>query len=361
MSNNAANESYLLIDELEETLASGNARDRGLMLARVADLFVAGAFRYSDQQIALFDDVLLRLSAEIEMKARAKLAQRLAYMDNAPPKLIRFFAFDDAIDVARPVLSFSPRLSDADLTENAASKGQDHLYAIGRRLELSEAITDVLVERGNDRVVRALARNAGAHFSPAGYGKLATRAVSDCVLAFGMVQRQDIPRQYLVKLIETASANVRAVLEATNPQAIAAIRDAVDEVAGAMRQQAHAPARTEQLVKTAAALAKLGSFPVDLVERALLDEGADMVLILAKAARCSWVNAKELLLMFSAARALSPHDLKAASASFERLSPETAQRIVKFREQRAKLRAQTGAQGVSPTNLAVLGSVLPPE
>ena len=357
MTTNPANESYLLIDELEETLSSGSARDRSLMLSRVTDLFVAGSFRYNAQQIALFDDVLLRLCAEIEMKARAKLAQRLAYMDNAPPKLIRRFAFDDAIDVARPVLTYSPRLSEADLTENAGCKSQDHLYAIGRRLELSEAITDVLVTRGNNRVVRALVHNAGAHFSPAGYGELVTRAAGDCVLAFGMVQREDIPRQYLVKLIATASANVRTVLEATNPQAVAAIRDAVDEVADAMRRAAHAPARTDQLKKTAAALAKLGPFPVDLVERALLDEGAEMVLVLAKAARCSWIAAKDLLLMFLAGRSLSPHDLQMASASFERLSPETAQRIVKFREQRAKLKAQDAA----PTNLAVFGSVVPPE
>src|SRR5215471_10288026 len=107
MSSNAANESYLLIDELEETLASGSARDRSLMLSRVADLFMHGASRYNAQQISLFDDVLLRLTSEIEMKARAKLAQRLAYMDNAPPRLIRRLAFDDAIDVARPVLTHS--------------------------------------------------------------------------------------------------------------------------------------------------------------------------------------------------------------------------------------------------------------
>jgi len=356
MTSNATNESYLLIDELEETLSSGSARDRSLMLSRVADLFMHGAPRYNAQQIALFDDVLLRLTAEIEMKARAKLAQRLAYMDNAPPKLIRRFAFDDAIDVARPVLTYSPRLSEADLTENAGCKSQDHLFAIGRRLEVSEAITDVLVARGNDRVVRALVHNAGAHFSPAGFGELTTRAAGDCVLAFGMVQREDIPRQYLVKLIATASANVRTVLEATNPQAVAAIRDAVDEVAGAMHRAAQAPARSDQLKKTAAALAKLGPFPLDLVERALLDEGADMVLILAKAARCNWVAAKDLLLMFLAGRSLSPHDLQMASASFERLTPETAQRIVKFREQRAKLKAQDAA----PTNLAVFGSVIPP-
>ncbi len=356
MSANAANESYLLIDELEETLASGSGRDCERMLKRVADLFVAGSLRYSERQIALFDDVLLRLSAEIELRARAVLAQRLAYMDNAPPKLIRAFAFDDAIDVARPVLSFSPRLSDADLAENAGSKSQDHLYAIGRRLQLSEAVTDVLVERGNDRVVRALARNSGAHFSSAGFGKLTTRAVRDCVLAFGMVQRDDVPRQYLVKLIDTASANVRAVLEATNPKAIAAIRDAVDEVAGAMRQAVRAPARSEHFEQTVAALAKLGPYPAELVERALLDEGADMVLTLAKAARCSWAATRDLLVMFGAKGTLSPDDLSRASASFQRMKPETARSIVHFREHRAKLRAQAGAPSPGAANVAVLPS-----
>src|SRR5712691_4013191 len=53
-------ESYLLIDELEETLAAGSGRDCEKMMQRVADLFMAGSRRYSDRQIALFDDVLLR-------------------------------------------------------------------------------------------------------------------------------------------------------------------------------------------------------------------------------------------------------------------------------------------------------------
>jgi len=355
MSAAPANDSYLLIDELEETLASGSARDCGRMLARVADLFMHGAPRYTDEQIALFDDILLRLSAEIELHARARLAHRLAYMDNAPPKLIRAFAFDDAIDVARPVLSFSPRLSDADLAENARVKGQEHLYAIGRRAELSESVTDVLVERGSDRVVRALARNTGAHFSPLGFGKLVTRATKDWVLAFGMVQRNDLPREVMVKLIETASANVRAVLEATNPKAVAAVREAVDEVATAIRREALAPPRGEEFTKTVAALAKLGPFPTDLIERSLADQGADMVLIFARASRCSWVMTKELLLQFAGKRGLSPEDLSRASVSFDRLSPETAQRIVKFRLQplpSAQGNAQGSAQG--PGKVAVI-------
>ena len=367
MSSYAANESYLLIDELEETLASGDGRNCEKMMARVADLFMAGSRRYSDEQIALFDDVLLRLSAEIEMHARARLAQQLAYVDNAPPKLIRSFAFDDAIDVARPVLARSARLSDADLVENAASKSQDHLHAIGQRPKLSEVITDVLVERGNDRVVRSLAHNAGAHFSQSGYGKLTARAGRDCVTAFRAVQRDDIPRQHLIKLIETASANVRQMLEAANPHATAAIRSAVDAVAGALHQEAReasrehaaavrdadrrlkagpiteenvrAPARAQHFEKTVVALAKLGNYPIDLVERALTDDGAGMILILAKAAGCSWATTKELIITFAASRSVSKDDLSTAQQSYERLNPQTARRIVDFREKRAKLGA----------------------
>jgi uncharacterized protein (DUF2336 family) len=334
MSAAPVNESYLLVDELEETLASGSARDCGKMLARVADLFLSHSGRYTDEQVALFDDVLLRLSAEIEMQARARLSQRFAYTDNAPPKLIRAFAFDDAIDVARPVLSFSPRLTDADLAENARCKSQEHLYAIGRRAELSEAVTDVLVERGSDRVVRALARNTGAHFSALGFGKLATRASKDGVLAFGMVQRTDMPQEIMVKLIETASANVRAVLEATNPEAVAAVREAVHAAANAVRREALAPARGEEFHNTVAALVKLGGFPADMVERALAEQGTDMVLILAKAARCPWSTAKELLVQFAGKRGISPDNLSRAAGNFERLSSETARRILTFRLQR---------------------------
>jgi hypothetical protein len=46
------------------------------------------------------------------------------------------------------------------------------------------------------------------------------------------------------------------------------------------------------------ALAKVGRLPVDLVERALLGKNEDMVLVLAKAAGCSWTTVKELMLMY---------------------------------------------------------------
>jgi len=226
-----------LIDELIGTAVSGSARQRVRILQRVADLFVAGSRRYTDAQIALFDDVLQKLAAEIEVKARVKLAQRLAYLDTAPPKLMRSLAFDDAFSVACPVLANSPRLSDDDLAENAASKSQAHLLAIAQRIDLSEKVTDVLVDRGDRRVIRTVAANRGARFSLAGYGKLTARARYDRKLTLTLGQRSDIPRQYFLKLLENASASVRAKLIAVNPAAAAAVRDVIGEVADDIQKQ----------------------------------------------------------------------------------------------------------------------------
>jgi len=358
-------ESRSLIDEVISTVSSGGLHERLRILQRVTDLFVAGSRGYSDQQIAVFDDVLQQLSADIEVKARAKLASQLAGVSNAPPKLTRSLAFDDEITVAAPVLIRSERLTDADLIENANTKSQEHLLAIAQRLKLSERVTDVLVERGDHRVVHKVVRNKGAHFSLAGYGRLTVRAQHDRKLMMVLGQRGDIPRQHFLKLLEGASAAVRAKLEALNPRAAAEIRYAIDVVATSIQHEVraaspehaaaarnayfrfrtrpvveanvHGSARTQEFEKAVVALSKLGNFPVDLVERALLDEHEDMILILSKAAACSWTTARELTLMRAAGRKLTPDDLANAFERYKMLSEETARNIVKFYGRRMEL------------------------
>jgi hypothetical protein len=267
------------------------------------------------------------------------------------------------------VLVHSEQLSDDDLVENATTKSQDHLLAIAQRLKLSEAVTDVLVDRGDDRVVHKVVRNKGARFSLAGYGKLTSRARYDRRLTLALGERSDLPRQYFLKLLEAASSTVRAKLEAAHPHAVVAIRDTVDDVATKMQREVrktsqahvaavreakrrfnvrpiseasvHGPAHAQDFEKTVVALSRLGVFSVDLVERALLDEGEDMVLLLAKAAGCSWTTARELLLMYAANRSLKPDDITLAFERYRKLSQQTARNIVVFYERRLKLRAKS--------------------
>ena len=70
------------------------------------------------------------------------------------------------------MLARSEQLDEATLIENARSKSQDHLLAISQRRVLAEAVTDVLVDRGNSQVALSTARNPGAKFSDFGYTKL---------------------------------------------------------------------------------------------------------------------------------------------------------------------------------------------
>src|ERR1700744_3129430 len=206
-----------LLDELQATLAHGTVARRVETLRRVTDLFISGAVEFSDDQIALFDDVFQCLMHHIETSAKALLSNRLAPYDRAPPLTVRALAFDDLIEVAAPVLSQSERLDDEALIETARSKSQAHLLAISTRKVLSGAVTDILVQRGNDEVVQSTVNNPGAEFSERGFHRLVSRAEGDEDLATCVGLRPTIPRHLYLKLVAKASATVRSRLEAANP------------------------------------------------------------------------------------------------------------------------------------------------
>ena len=365
-----------LIDELKAALASGT-NARGIeMLTRLTDLFVDGASRYSEEQIGIFDDVMARLVSTIEAKDRAELAHRLAPITNAPSSVIHMLAFDDDIEVAQPILRQSERLDDPALLANANTKSQRHLFAISQRQSLSETVTDVLVERGNREVVHAVVKNVGARFSDAGFRMLVKRSAGDDDLATIVGMRSDIPRPHFLVLVEKASSALRARLAA---QASSTIEGAVAAVAGGIRDEArnsspdfaaaqtaverqnsirhigeaeiHQYARDRKFEETAIALSLLCDTPIDVVERALLDPGAEIVLILAKVAGLSSTTTKAILLLRAADRAMSAKDLDQALASFNRLQPGTARRVLGF----FRTRVKKPAEPMVPPAVAVNG------
>ena len=353
-----------LLDELEEALASGNINRRIDILTRITDLFIGGAERYSEDQVGIFDDVMARLVNTIEAKARARLAHRLAPIANAPSNVIHMLAFDDDIDVASPVLSQSPRLDDRDLIVASGNKSQQHLFAIAQRVTLSETVTDVLVERGDREVVHSVVRNVGARFSDAGFRMLVKRSTGDDALATEVGLRPDIPRQHFLVLLDKASSAVRQRLAAENPQAGAAIEGVVAEVVGGLRTETrnaspdfaaaqaaverqnrirrigeseiYQYARDRKFEETAIALSIMCDTPIDVVERALLDPGAEIILILAKVAGLSSTTTKAVLLLRAADRGMSAKDLEHALSSFNRLQVDTARRVLSFFRTRAK-------------------------
>lgn len=350
---------FLLALDQAASRSSPRRRDT---LRDVTDLFVGQAEQYTEEQVELFDLVLSRLIVAIETAALAELAGRLAVVPNAPRGVIRTLAFADDIAVAGPVLTHSERLDEKDLVANARQKSQDHLLAMAQRKVLPEALTDILLDRGNAIVVRSTAGNGGARFSAPGYDKLIRHAAADDQLALVVAARPELPRHLFLRLVAKASDTVRARLQALNPQAAGEIKAVVAEVASRVRQKIDPPqvsAATQTVIDTlradeglderrvaafaqagqrdevTAALAALSGLPVVAVEQAMAHDRAETVLIITKAIGFSWPTVKAILIVRAPDREVTAYELDHCLASFDRLKRDTAMQILKFHQAKA--------------------------
>ncbi len=75
-----------LLPELEDVVQHGSAEKRAETLRRITSLFLDGAAAFNPHHVALFDDVIGTLIEEIEAKALAELARRIAPVPNAPAR-----------------------------------------------------------------------------------------------------------------------------------------------------------------------------------------------------------------------------------------------------------------------------------
>ena len=353
-----------LIDELNEAVVHGDNERRGEVLARITDLFAFGAANYAGEQILLFDDIFMRLVASIEVTARSALANRLANIPNAPPEVSRTLASDESIDVAGPMLEHFEALDSETLVEQAGTKSQKHLLAISRRKLLDAVVTDVLVERGDKPVVLSMAANPGATFSESGFTTLLKRSQGDDEIAICVGLRRDIPRHHLLKLLACASHAVRVKLDSAHIMATAVIQTAVAEAANAIQNatgtdtrnyltacahvgalhnagnldegEVESFAKMGKFEETTAALAMLCDLPIEAVERAMVQDQPESVLIIAKAIGFTWPTVKLILRLRAGDGGIGNHELEQCLGTFARLKLATAQQVVEFQRKRAQ-------------------------
>src|SRR5450631_4506211 len=355
---------HSIIAELEDAVRGGSSARRVETLRQVTDLFLNDGERLSDDQVKVFDDVLCLLIARVESRARAELGTRLAPVDYAPFEVIQHLARDQEIAVAGSVLAKSSRLRTSDLVEIASTRSQDHLLAISGRTNLPEAVTDVIVERGERKVIRKLANNASARFSDAGYSGIVAHAEADAELVEILGLRLDLPLRFLSDLLRRATEAVRARLMAVAPAELQEeIKRVLKSIADAARgdRPARNFTRAEQLVKlmkgmnelteaaiikfaktkkfdeVAASLALLNNVPTDMMARLLEGPRSDLVLIPCKSAGWSWPAVEAVLQHRPSKPKIDELTLKVAWRDYGKLSEETAQRTLRFWQVHNKL------------------------
>jgi len=139
---------------------------------------------------------------------RKGYADRVAAIPTLPHNVAVTLGGDSNAEVARLVLSLSPVLTDTDLAAIAVSQSQQHLVAIAERARLSESVTDILVERGDQKVLHTVSANEGAAFSDRGFDRLLERGEGDSIITGALAGRSDLApnrAQRVLRIVEQFS------------------------------------------------------------------------------------------------------------------------------------------------------------
>jgi uncharacterized protein (DUF2336 family) len=318
----------------------------------VTDLFLVDAeptAAAKDHYAEIADQSLGRLRAA----DRATYANRVAAAPSLPQATARKLAGDDDVAVASVVLRLSPVLTDADLASIAVTHSQSHLVAIAERATLSETVTEVLVERGDEIVLRKVSGNEGAQFSGNGLSRLVERGQADPVVSANLVRRAErLPPEQAKRVLQiatqvgpqTASPGVAGV--AAQPLAkqarerrlevkllIADIRDgksSIDEVVAVLCEQ-------DRAFDLAQVISTFADIPNAQVLKALLQPDASAVGVACKSLDLDPKAFRAILQLRASRLRLSARQVDRDAQLYEQLPADTSQRAMRFLKVRSRV------------------------
>lgn len=190
-------------------LARQKSQESRASLAQVImELFEEQRGTLTDRERSLMYGILQSIVREIEMSVRKAVASRLAHMQDVPRDLLTQLS-NDEIEVAFPVLTECGLLRDADLIDVVRMRTLEHQLAVAMRREVSEAVSDALVEGGHESVIVTLLKNADARISSNTMEYLVQQSQRVDAFQEPIVHRQDLRPDLAKKMFMWVSAALR--------------------------------------------------------------------------------------------------------------------------------------------------------
>lgn len=357
------------LEGLARLAKEASPEGRQALLREVTDLFMEAPEDLSSTEVAYFGDIMERLVFELEMKARRHLAEALADVGTAPHELVTRLASDE-IEVAKPVLMKSGVLADSDLLDIIKQCSQEHLLAVSQRSRVSEQVADALVEKGNDEVLGSLAGNAGAVLSRNAMETMVERGENGAeALQEALVTRRDFPpdllqrmyayvsdalRQHIVELgvpidegqIDDMLAETKSWLES----------DGADELSPAekfiLRKEQLNQLNNDLLVKLmrqgkvaefVAGIAKMAKIDIPTARQTIFDKSGEKLAVICKSLEMDAETFALLVDLTDQSGRRDKGDKDILVGVYGRITPESAQRAMRFLRTRQKVKGQ--AQG----------------
>ncbi|MCC7347611.1 MAG: DUF2336 domain-containing protein [Variibacter sp.] len=187
-------------------LAAEKSPERRLeLLHRITDTFLSHTVESATSERYLLNEIVDSIVAKLGGEHLAQASQCLAQLSDLPDDVVEKLAGDADIAVAGPMLRGYSGLKEQALVRIANTASADQLEAIAGRRVVTPPVSDVVVTRGDSRVVRTLAANAGAQFSSQGMDTLINRAANDADLQSLIVERADLTPAAISRLLPLIS------------------------------------------------------------------------------------------------------------------------------------------------------------
>jgi uncharacterized protein (DUF2336 family) len=326
------------------------------ILNRVTQFFLGHADGLTLHQITLFDDVFVRLMERADRQLLAQISQQLSEAKCTLPKATRRLALDEDESVSLPILK-SGNVAQTLLIEAAQSCGNKQRLAIACRYDVVPTVSEALVRFGDQAVHHALVENRGAKLSEDSWAQLVQLGESDQGLAEKLDRRRNIPlplkRRLHAKLEDTRMRALNAMPGVMRDQIenTIATTDAT-AILGSSDQPDYASAHANMVelsrkgklkdstinrfvvngeyTNVIAALALLSGSPIEIIQRLIVCDNVDGLVVACKASRLDWSTVRGILKHRPGHPQISAEELEKARKTFETFSLSAAQRTIRF-------------------------------
>lgn len=196
------------VHELLRLAGDRSAAARTQLVEIVSDLFFDTSHVLSERERASMTDILRQLIQDVEVTVRKHLAIQLSDEPEAPLELVQALANDSA-EIAHPILKKSVVLQDPELIEIIRNRSLEHQLAIAMRKDVSEAVSDALVETDDHSVIETLLQNEGATIAQETMSYLVEQSQRVDNFQNPLVRRHDLPEALAKKMYWWVSAALR--------------------------------------------------------------------------------------------------------------------------------------------------------
>ncbi|MCH8237142.1 MAG: DUF2336 domain-containing protein [Proteobacteria bacterium] len=196
-------------EDVSKLLSDPSAETRAEMAAKVAGDFDAKALSENERRLA--EEIFHVMVKDAEVRVREALAQNLKENTSVPHDVALSLA-KDVETVALPMLRFSEVLTDEDLIKIVASQSPAKQVAIAKRAQVSEDVSEALVDAGNEEAVTSLVANVGAEISEKSLQKVVDDLGDRESIQDAMVHRPKLPVAVSERLVTVVSEKFLGVI-----------------------------------------------------------------------------------------------------------------------------------------------------